>query len=111
MGALPYTLLAGQLAEDLNQPPMLPLRVELSPVYPNPFNARLHISFLLPETAPVAIVAYDISGRLVARLLSGQQPAGMSEVSWDASEMPAGVYLVKMETPGYSAVERALLLK
>ena len=112
MGALPYEeALAGQLVADINQPPMLPLRVALSPVYPNPFNARLHISFLLPETAPVAIAAYDISGRLVAMLLSGQQPAGMSEVSWDASEMPAGVYLIKMETPGYSAVERALLLK
>ena len=111
MGALPFGGLAGGGSDELKLSVLLPARIELSPVHPNPFNARLTIPYQLPEATPVTIAAYDIQGRLVATLLKGQQPAGFGTISWQAGNLPGGVYLIRMETPGATIVQRALLLK
>jgi len=79
--------------------------------YPNPFNPSTTIGFSLPESAQVRLVVYDVLGRQVRVLLDGIREAGTHEVVFDASDLPSGTYLYRLETPQGSFVRTMLLTK
>ncbi len=64
----------------------VPERFTLSQNYPNPFNPTTTIHFGLPKDARVILVVYDITGRVVRTLASGQHTAGNHQVAWDATD-------------------------
>jgi hypothetical protein len=75
----------------------------LAPPAPNPFAARTRIDFSLERPGPVRLAVFDVSGRLVRTLLSGERAAGASGVDWDgrtaAGQVVApGVYFVRLDT-------------
>jgi len=91
-------------------------------VQPNPFNPRTTISFTLPAdgTGCCALGLYDLAGRLVADLADGVSSAVHSEgrctVNWDGRDRhgrpaPTGVYFVRLDVGGISAIEKAVLLR
>ena len=57
----------------------------------------------LPEPAQVALTVYDVLGREVARLVDGARQAGAHREPLDASVLPAGVYVVRLQATGESA--------
>ncbi|HWN82264.1 MAG TPA: FlgD immunoglobulin-like domain containing protein, partial [Candidatus Udaeobacter sp.] len=72
------------------------------------------IPFVLPRTENVRLDIYDVTGRLVRRLVDGTLPAGDHAIEWDGratgmASMPSGVYLYRLEAGG-EAVERRMLL-
>jgi len=79
--------------------------------YPNPFNVHTTIRFGLPESAQVRLVVFDVLGREVRVLLDGTREAGTHEVTFDASDLPSGTYLYRLETPRGSFVRAMLLAK
>jgi hypothetical protein len=79
--------------------------------YPNPFNARTRIVFSLPEVADVNLAVYDLSGRLVASLEQGNRTAGVHSATFDARELPSGIYLVRLEAAGNVARQKLALVK
>lgn len=82
-----------------------------SPPYPNPFNSTTRISFRLPQAGDVKVKVYDLSGRAISTLVSGNLQAGNHEVIWQADGMVSGLYLVKMEAEGFSATKKVALVK
>ena len=79
---------------------------------PNPFNAQTRIEFGLPVGGDITLGVWDMTGRKWASLTSGYHVAGYYEAVWNAGTMPAGVYLVRMETSaGFNAVTKAVLVK
>ena len=91
---------------------LVPDEYSLSQNFPNPFNAITTLNFGLPEDSEVLINVFDISGRLVTTLVDGQLNAGTHNVSWNAQNDAAGLYLVKMETlSGFVSVKKVTLLK
>jgi hypothetical protein len=89
----------------------LPTEFYLGQNYPNPFNAVTRLSFGLPEASRVSIRVFDVSGREVATLVSGQLNAGHHNVVWNGEAMVSGVYIVKMDAPNFSAVRKVMLVK
>ena len=89
----------------------LPATYELFPAFPNPFNPAATIRFSLPEQAPVRLSVYDILGREVQLLVDGVREAGHHEVNFEASNLPSGTYLYRLETPEISFTQKMLLLK
>jgi len=88
----------------------------LGPNYPNPFNPRTRIDFLLPEPAQVELYVYDLLGRRVTSLLEGQCPAGLHSVEWDGTDrygrrVASGVYFYRLSTPGVTETRKMVLLK
>ena len=68
--------------------------------YPNPMEKYSFMEFESPEAGFARIAVYDISGRLVTE--TGQQlPAGLH--TFRISGLPGGVYLVKVNSSGYSS--------
>jgi len=83
----------------------LPEGFRLVQNYPNPFNGTTAISYQLPalsgvEGSAVSFVklsVLDILGREVATLVNGQRAAGNHTETWNASGMPSGVYIYRIE--------------
>jgi hypothetical protein len=79
--------------------------------YPNPFNPKTSISFDLVDNGFVKLTIYNPMGQQVASVVSGEMPAGRHTVTFDASDLPSGMYLYRLEVNGFSAVRKMLLMK
>lgn len=77
----------------------IPERFALSQNYPNPFNPTTAISYQLSAFSMVTLKVYDILGREVATLVSGEQSAGVYKAEWNAS-VASGVYFYRLEAFG-----------
>jgi len=94
----------------------LPSGFELAQNYPNPFNAKTTIFYSLEKESRVTIDVYDLSGRQVATIASGTQPAGDHQVIWNGADfngnpVSSGVYFYRMNAGEESLTRRMTLLK
>jgi hypothetical protein len=92
------------------------VRFALGPVSPNPFRQSAVISYSAPVAASVSIDVYDVNGRLVQTVYSGQVEAGTHQVTWDGtdsagSKVARGVYFCRMSAGEFSATEKVVLLQ
>ncbi|MFC1485944.1 two-component regulator propeller domain-containing protein [Candidatus Latescibacterota bacterium] len=79
--------------------------------YPNPFNPTTTITFTLPEPLPINLDIYSVTCQKVATLVDGIQETGTHSVVFDGTGMPSGVYLYRLESSGYTATGKMLLMK
>ena len=68
---------------------------ELQPNYPNPFSERTTLTFNLPERETISLRVYDVLGRRVRTLASGELAAGEHRFALEAGDLPSGVYVVR----------------
>jgi hypothetical protein len=94
-----------------NQYNELPSSFELSQNYPNPFNPSTIISYSLPVNSDVTLKVFDILGKEVAVLFSGNQNAGKYNVEWNAERLASGIYFYELRAVDYIMVKRMLLVK
>ena len=90
---------------------LLPSQVILEQAYPNPFNASTMISFTLPSRLFVTLKIYDLLGRAVSTLVSGQLSAGNHNQKWDALNIPSGLYFYRLQAGNYDMTKKIILLK
>ena len=79
--------------------------------FPNPFNPTTILSYDLKTDAHVRLTVFNLVGQVVQVLADENQPAGSYEITFDASQLPAGIYLYKMQVGDYSSVKRMTLVK
>lgn len=89
----------------------LPASYMLEQNYPNPFNPQTTIAFEVPQASPVRLLIFDMLGREVRTLVDGTLPAGRHEVLFDATNLPSGTYLYRLETPQHAFTKTLTLLK
>jgi hypothetical protein len=82
--------------------------------HPNPFNPLTTISYSVPRETQVRLTVYDLSGRVVARLVDGVESPGRHEVRWSGEghrggALASGVYWYRLATP-FGTVARRLVL-
>jgi len=90
---------------------LLPTEFTITSAFPNPFNASIMFGYTLPEASAVNLAAFDLQGREVATLVNSRQEPGNHSVVWNATEVPTGVYMVRMEANGHQASRMITLLK
>jgi hypothetical protein len=83
-------------------------------IAPNPFTARVSISYLLPLRAQVSLRMYDSSGRLARTLVGQEQEPGPHRAEWrgeanDGGLLPAGTYMAIL-TAGPRRLSRRITL-
>jgi len=89
----------------------LPTVYSLNQNYPNPFNPNTMISYSLPKASNVKITVYNAIGETVTVLENGFKSAGNFTVTFNASEMPSGIYFYRIEAEKFSQVKKMMLLK
>jgi large repetitive protein len=90
--------------------PVHPKRSTLS-INPTPANPVSLISFTLSAPEEVNLEVYNILGKKIASLVSGKLSAGEHTVSWNATDKPSGIYLVRLQTPAESIVQKMMVIK
>ncbi|MBW6492529.1 MAG: T9SS type A sorting domain-containing protein [Lentimicrobium sp.] len=66
-------------------------------IFPNPFTTHTTIEFSLPKTSMVSILVFNAMGAKVAELHHSQLPAGQQQFSWDAGDLPKGLYFCRVQ--------------
>jgi hypothetical protein len=89
----------------------VPARFALLQNAPNPFNPSTRIYFDLPVRSHVTLKVYTAIGQEVATVVDGPVEAGRSNVEFDASSLPSGLYLYRLQTDGFVQTKKMMLLK
>lgn len=85
--------------------------IELKQNYPNPFNPTTTIGFYLPKATDVRIGVYNVVGQQVGQLVDERLGAGDHTVTWNAMDMPSGVYIVQLESSNTVQTRKITLIK
>lgn len=80
----------------------------LYPPLPNPFSSETKLSFYLPEGSEAVLEVLDMYGRRLYRSAAARYIAGMHDVVWETSALPAATYVVRLITPTYTSTQRAV---
>jgi hypothetical protein len=83
----------------------------LSQNYPNPFNPETSIEFTLPGKRFVSLRVFNTLGELVGKLVNEEREAGSYFVTFNASNLPSGVYIYRLQTSSFAANKKMTLLR
>jgi lysophospholipase L1-like esterase len=79
--------------------------------YPNPFNPSTTINFNVPVKAFVTLRLFDLLGREVGTLVSDELLPGVYLKQWNASGLPSGTYMARLQAGECVATTKLVLLK
>ncbi|MBC8375920.1 MAG: PKD domain-containing protein [FCB group bacterium] len=88
-----------------------PRNFNLSQNFPNPFNPSTSIPFELANDQHISLDLFDIKGRWVTSVASGVYSAGSHLVQFDGTNLPAGLYLYRLESEAVTQVKKMTLVK
>jgi hypothetical protein len=97
--------------------PATPAKTALRQNQPNPFNPRTVITFDTAQSGRASLRIYDAGGRLIRTMLdTGSLATGPHRVTWDGLDgqgrpMASGMYLYRLEAPGFHDAKRMMLLR
>jgi 3-phytase len=106
----------------------LPVEFSLEQNFPNPFlsgakslaqiggNSATAIPFHLEKAAPVKLTVINLMGQTVRTLAERQMEAGEHSLSWDGrndagSIVPAGTYLLRLDTGNQTQIKKLMMVK
>ena len=101
----------GNSTTGVDRPDVLPSEDELFQNYPNPFNPSTVISFDIPKESFVSLDIYNALGQEIARLVNETRPAGRYSVTFDAGNLPSGLYVSRLTAGGFSATKKMVLVR
>jgi len=74
------------------------------------------VRYSVASSCHVDLSVYDLMGREVRRLVAEKQSAGQHSVAWNCQDrsrkpVPRGVYFVRLDTPGFRSVKKAVVTR
>jgi hypothetical protein len=110
---IPIHIIVSSASDD---PGSIPLVTALEGNYPNPFNPETAIRFSTREAAHVRLAIYNVKGQLVRVMVNQDLPSGNHCLIWNGKDdqgrsVSSGIYMYRMETPGYTKTLKMMLMK
>ncbi len=68
-----------------------------SKLYPNPVYHTVHLDFTLHKDTWTQVSLYTLDGKLVKNIMYDRFRAGVSRLTIETSDLPNGIYLLKLE--------------
>jgi hypothetical protein len=95
---------------------VIPSLTFLGNAAPNPFNPSISISFNVGQAEEIDLNIYDLGGHLIKTLATQEFAAGQYSRRWDGRDnngslMPAGVYLVRIQSVTATDSKKITLVK
>ncbi|MEL6769457.1 MAG: T9SS type A sorting domain-containing protein [Bacteroidota bacterium] len=89
-----------------------PRQVELLQNAPNPFSQETALRLQVTEATTATLTIYDALGRAVATPLSeAVLTPGLQAIPFDASALPSGLYVTRLETNGTVQVRKMTVVR
>ncbi|MFM8911502.1 MAG: T9SS type A sorting domain-containing protein, partial [Flammeovirgaceae bacterium] len=82
-----------------------------STAFPNPTTGKLSFRYYIEEPTQVRLNITSTTGSILGTPVDAYQEAGPYEVSYDASHLPAGVYIYTLETSKGKETKRLVIIK
>jgi hypothetical protein len=94
-------------------PPVARLTFSLDGPQPNPARSEFRYAVTLPRAMRVRVDLYDVVGRRVRQLVDQHLPAGHHGMEWSrgSATLGPGLYFLRLQGSGASAVRALVLLK
>ena len=91
-------------------------RNELAQNYPNPFNPTTTIAFSIAQQSQVSLTIYDVTGRVVRRLVNDARSAGVYRILWDGRNddgrgIGSGVYFYRLKAGQFVETKKMVLIR
>jgi hypothetical protein len=88
-----------------------PRIMKLTQNYPNPFNPSTSFRLSVAQALWTSLRVYDLLGKEVAILVNDVVQPGTYTVPFNGSSIPSGIYVYRLESGGYTASGRMILVK
>ncbi len=85
-------------------------RYDLRITTANPVVENASLLFSVAAYTEVDIKMYDASGRLVKTIASDRYPPGIHPLTLTTTDVPSGVYFIRMQTPVYTTGRKMVVL-
>lgn len=85
--------------------------VTLAGIYPNPFNSKTTIYFLLSQPQKVSISIYNIMGKCIETFTVSNTNKGMNEIKWQPQNISSSLYLIRIQCHEFTKVIKGLFIK
>lgn len=79
--------------------------------YPNPFNPSTKIKYSVPQTLRVQIKVFDVLGNEIETLVNEEKPSGTYVITWNAENLPSGVYFYQLRAGEFVETKKMILIK
>ncbi len=89
----------------------LPTEFYMTPAHPNPFNSRTSITYGLPVPSYVSLDIYNLTGCKVVTLFAGYRQPGIHTIELNATNLPSGLYFVRLEGSGQMQSRKVMLIR
>jgi len=89
----------------------LPVNFTLKQNFPNPFNPTTRISFDLKLAGHTALKVYDMLGQEIAILENNVLKKGVHHYSFNAANIPSGIYFYQLISSGMMDTKKMLVIK
>lgn len=80
-------------------------------VFPNPAKEQATLTYALGKTRSLVIDLYDLQGKWIQNLSQGQQGEGFHKLNVNTSNLPAGMYLIRLLSEGVVQTQRLSVVK
>lgn len=107
------SILTASMQQDLGveKTEEVPASYSLSEAYPNPFNPVATFNYSLTRDGDVRVKVFDMAGREVQTIVSGDQKAGSYRAAINMTGRPSGLYLLRMQAGSFDASRKLVLVK
>jgi len=79
--------------------------------YPNPFSSTTTIAYELENSSFVSLEVFDLTGRKIKTLVNEFKPSGQHEISFNASDLPSGMYFYKLDNGSETKVNNMIIAR
>ncbi len=111
-GAPPNVTIVGSGTQSVSEDGVgAPLTFGLAAPYPNPFNSTTRIDYSLNQAGRISLALYDLSGRQIRVLVDQTLPSGRHSAVLQASDIPAGLYIIRLNSGQMTSSQKVLLVK
>ncbi|MDP8208529.1 MAG: T9SS type A sorting domain-containing protein [Candidatus Electryonea clarkiae] len=91
---------------------IIPSQITISPAYPNPFNSSTKVSVALPEHSQLVLSIFNITGQQVSTLANDSYSPGYHKFTFNADELPSGIYFIHASVPGkMNEIRKVVLIR
>lgn len=80
-------------------------------LFPNPNNGSFQLIYKLPTQSNLEVGIYTIDGKFIKTLFKGRQNAGEQHIGATLTELPNGIYTLRIDAEGFSVNKKITINK
>ncbi|MEJ2617741.1 MAG: T9SS type A sorting domain-containing protein [Ignavibacteriaceae bacterium] len=79
--------------------------------YPNPFNPTTSVQYSIANRQLVTLKIFNVLGQEIETFVNEEKPAGTYELTWNAANLPSGVYFYQLRAGDFKQTKKMILLR